>query len=200
MADTQTTVQKLGVKDGLKNVYYALLTKDDDSGVTYGTPKKLGHARKATITKETETVTVYGDNVAIATKTRLKSVALSVETTDIPLEDQAILLGHGYDSVTGMMTAKGDDSAPYVAVFFEATKLTGGSAFYKLAKGKFTETNEDLTTQEENMNPTSPSLDGTFIAREYDNVVYTKADSANSISETITSAWYTATGGEPSSN
>ena len=191
-------VQKLGVKDGLKNIYYAKLTKDDDTGVTYDTPKKIGHARKATITKETETVTIYGDNIAVATKTRLKSVSLSIETTNIPLEDQAFLLGHGYDSVTGMMTAKGDDSAPYVAVFFEATKLTGGSAFYKLAKGKFAETNEELTTQEDSMNPTSPTLDGTFIAREYDSVVYTKADSAESISATITNAWYTATGGEKS--
>ena len=174
MADV---VQKLGVKDGLKNIYYAKLTKDDDTGVTYDTPKKIGHARKATITKETETVTIYGDNIAVATKTRLKSVSLSIETTNIPLEDQAFLLGHGYDSVTGMMTAKGDDSAPYVAVFFEATKLTGGSAFYKLAKGKFAETNEEFSTQEESMNPTAPSL---------------------SISETITNDWYTATGGEKS--
>ena len=185
-----TQVQKLGVKDGLKNVYYALLTKDDDTGVTYGDPKKLGHARKATITKETEKVTIYGDNAAVATKTRLKSLSLSIETTNIPLVDQAILLGHSYDSVTGVMTAKGDDSPPYVAILFEATKLTGGSNFYKLAKGKFTETNEELTTQEENMNPTSPSLDGTFIAREYDNVFYTMADSAESISATVTSEWY----------
>ena len=190
MPDTQTTVQKLGVKDGLKNVYYALLTKDDDSGVTYGTPKKLGHARKATITKETETVTIYGDNSAVATKTRLKSLGLSIETTNIPIEDQAALLGHDYNSSTGVMTAKGDDSPPYVAILFEATKFTGGSIFYKFCKGKFTETNEEFSTQEESMNPTAPSLDGNFIARENDNAFYIKADSSNSISETITTAWY----------
>ena len=189
MADV---VQKLGVKDGLKNVYYALLTKDDDSGVTYGTPKKLGHARKASITKETETVNVYGDNMAVATRTRLKSLGLSIETTDIPIEDQARLLGHGYSTVTGVMTAKGDDSAPYVAILFEATKMTGGSIFYKLAKGKFAESNEEMSTQEENMSPSSPSMEGTFIAREYDGVVYTKADSAESISATVTSGWYTS--------
>lgn len=183
-------VQKSSIRDGLKNIYYALLTKDDSTGATYNTPKKLGRARKASVTKETETVTVYGDNVAVATKTRLKSLGLSIETTDIPLEDQAILLGHGYDSLTGVMTAKGDDSAPYVAILFEATKMTGGSIFYKLAKGKFAETNEEMSTQEESMSPTSPSLDGTFIAREYDDVIYTKADSAESISATVTSAWY----------
>lgn len=183
-------VQKSGIKDGLKNIYYAVLTKDDDTGATYDTPKKLGRARKATITKETETVTVYGDNVAVATKTRLKSLGLSIETTDIPVKDQAILLGHSYNSSTGVMTAKGDDSAPYVAILFEATKLTGGSIFYKLAKGKFAESNEEMATQEESMSPTSPSLDGTFIAREYDDVIYTKADSAESISATVTSNWY----------
>lgn len=197
---SETQVQKLGVKDGLKNVYYALLTKDDETGATYDTPKKLGHARKATITKETETVTIYGDNAAVATKTRLKSLGLSVETTDIPLEDQAILLGHSYNSTTGLMIAKGDDAPPYVALFFEATNFTGGSTFYKFFKGKFTETNEDVSTQEENMQPTSPSLDGKFIAREYDNAFYSKADSSNSKSVTITNAWYTTTGGEPNSD
>ncbi len=197
---SEIQIQKLGVKDGLKNCYYALLTKDDETGVTYGTPVKLGHARKANITKEIETAKIYGDNVAVGTKSRLKSVAVSIETTNIPLKDQAILLGHGYDSVTGMMTAKGDDSAPYVALFFEATKFTGGSEFYKFAKGKFAEGNEEFSTQEENMSTTSPSMEGTFIARENDNVIYTKADSAESISTTITSAWYTATGGEPSSD
>lgn len=196
----ETQVQKLGVKDGLKNVYYALLTKDDNTGATYGTPKKLGHARKATITKETETVTIYGDNAAVATKTRLKSLGLSIETSNIPLEDQAILLGHSYDSTTGLMTAKGDDSPPYVAIFFEATNFTGGSTFYKMCKGKFTETDEDMSTQEENIEPNAPSLDGNFIAREYDKVFYTKADSSNSKSETITNAWYTTTGGEPNSD
>lgn len=187
---SETQVQKLSVKDGLKNIYYARLTKDNSTGVTYDTPVKLGHARKATITKETETVTVYGDNAAVATKTRLKSLGLSIETTDIPIKDQAILLGHGYDSVTGVLTASGDDSAPYVAVLFEATKMTGGSVFYKLCKGKFAETNEEMATQEENMSPSSPTLEGKFIVRDYDNVFYTKADSAESISTAVTNTWY----------
>ena len=70
--------------------------------------------------------------------------------------------------------------------------MTGGSIFYKLAKGKFAESNEEMSTQEENMSPSSPSMEGTFIAREYDGVVYTKADSAESISATVTSGWYTS--------
>ena len=193
-----TAVQKLGVKDGLKNIYYAKLTKDDSTGATYDTPVKLGHARKATISKETEKVTIYGDNAAVATKTRLKSLGLSIETTDIPLEDQAVLLGHHYDTNTGLMVAKDDDEPPYVAVFFEATNFTGGSTFYKFFKGKFTETNEDISTKEESTAPTAPTLDANFIAREYDKAFYAKADSSNSKSTTITSAWYTATGGEPS--
>lgn len=187
---SETQVQNLSIKDGLKNIYYARLTKDDSTGVTYDTPVKLGHARKATISKETETVTVYGDNAAVVTKTRLKSLGLSIESTNISIKDQAILLGHGYDSVTGVLTAKGDDSAPYVAVLFEATKMTGGSVFYKLCKGKFTETNEDMATQEENISPSSPTLEGKFIVRDFDNVFYTKADSAESISASVTSAWY----------
>lgn len=190
--ETVTTVQKLSIVDGLKNVYYAPMTKDDTEGATYGTPIKLGHARRAEITKETETVTVYGDNKAVATRTKLKSLELEIETTDIPLEDQSFLLGHSFDSVTGAMTAGGDDNAPYVAVLFEATKMTGGSIFYKLYKGKFAETDESYGTQENSMEPKSPSMKGTFIARDFDSNYYTKADSADSRSASITSAWFTA--------
>lgn len=183
-------IQKMGVIDGLKNIYYAELTKDDETGATYGTPKKLGHARNAEVTKETEEVKIFGDNMAVATRTRLKTIGVTIETTDIPLEDQAKLLGHDYNQTTGEMTAKSDDSAPYVAILFEATKLTGGSVFYKLYKGKFKETNESLATQEEDINPQSPSLDGTFIARIYDGNVYSKLDSAESISAGSASAWF----------
>lgn len=182
--------QNLSIYDGLKNIYYALETKDDSTGASYDTPKKLGHARRAEMTKETEVTNVYGDNAAVATRTRLKTITLTIETTDIPLEDQAVLLGHSVDSVTGAITAKADDNAPYVAILFEATKMTGGSVFYKLYKGKFAETDESLNTQEDTLEPTAPSMEGTFIARTYDGSLFTKADSTETKSASITSAWF----------
>ena len=188
MPDTVT--QNLSIYDGLKNIYYALETKDDSTGVTYGTPKKLGHARRAEITKEIEVTNVYGDNAAVATRTRLKTITLSIETTDIPLADQAALLGHTIDSSTGAMTAKSDDNAPYVAILFEATKMTGGSVFYKFYKGKFAEADETLNTQEDTLEPVAPSMEGTFIARTYDGSLFTKADSTDTKSASITSAWF----------
>lgn len=190
MSDVQ--VQNLTVTDGLKNIYYALMTKDDLEGATYGTPKKLGHARRAEISKEVEITTVYGDNKAVATRTRLKQMGLTIETTDIPLEDRATLLGNSVDSTTGAITTGSDDNAPYVAILFEATKFTGGSIFYKLYKGKFTESDETFNTEEESTEPVAPSITGTFIAREFDGKISIKADSTNSNSESITNSWFEA--------
>lgn len=184
--------QNLSTLNGLKKIYYALETKDDTESATYDTPKRLGHARSVSIAKEVETVTLYGDNMAVATKAKLKSITLTIETTDIPLEDKAILLGHSIDSTTGAMTAKGDDSAPYVAILFEATKFTGGSRFVKLYKGKFAETQEDINTEGDSMEPQAPSMEGTFIARTFDGNIYTEADSTDEKSASITSAWFDA--------
>ena len=186
-----TTVEKLGVIDGLKNIYYALETKDDSSGATYGTPVKLGNARNADITKETETFKYYGDNRVVHTRNRLKSAEITIESTDIPLAERAKLLGHSIDA-SGKMTITSEDNPPYVALMFEATKLTGGSVFYKFYTGKFGETDESFATQEEDLSPTSPNLTGTFIAREFDGAIYSVADSANSISATVTSEWFDA--------
>ena len=115
--------QNLSIYDGLKNIYYALETKDDSTGTSYNTPKKLGHARRAEMTKETEVTNVYGDNAAVATRTRLKTITLTIETTDIPLEDQAVLLGHTVDSVTGAITAKADVYVFYFVILFEGSFL-----------------------------------------------------------------------------
>ena len=182
--------QNLSTLSGLKNIYYALETKDAAEGATYGTPVKLGHAISVDIAKEVETVNLFGDNMAVATKAKLKSLTLSISTTDIPLADKAILLGHSVDSTTSAMTAKGDDSAPYVAILFEATKMTGGSRFVKLYKGKFTETQETINTEGDSLEPQPPSLEGTFIARTFDGNIYTEIDSTDEKSATLAGAWF----------
>lgn len=185
MAGANTTVT------GLKDIYYAKLLTDESTGATYGTPKKLGHAISVDIQPNTESGTLYGDNMAVATKTKLKDIAITINTSDIPFEDRAILLGHTVDSTTGAVTVKGDDKAPYVAILFAATTAEDTTQYYKFYKGKFAPSQQTMETEGEGINWQTPTMDGTFIARSFDGKVYDMVDSSSEGSATLIGAWFT---------
>ena len=148
---------------GLKNLYYAVMTIDAETGAeTYGTPKKIGYAVSVDIQPQIQTANLYGDDMAVATDIALQEITVTIETTHIPLEDQAALLGHTYSN--GQLTAKMSDTAPYVALLFESKKHDGGIRCVKLLKGKFAASQEQIQTKGANLEYQSPSLEGTFVA------------------------------------
>jgi len=148
---------------GLKNIYYAVMTIDAETGAeTYGKPKKIGHAVSVDIQPQIATANLYGDDMAVATDIALQEITVTIETTHIPLEDQAALLGHTYTD--GQLTAKMSDTAPYVALLFESQKHDGGIRCVKLLKGKFAASQETINTKGENVEYQVPSLEGTFVA------------------------------------
>ena len=174
---------------GLKHIYYALITKDDDTGTTYDTPKKIGNAVSADINPTVNKTNLYGDDSAVATAISLGEITVTLETTDIPLEDQAILLGHDFDSTTGSMTAKGSDTAPDVAILFESEKHNGGTRCYKYLKGKFAPAQETINTKGENLEYQVPKNEGTFVTRQSDGAWKITKDFAK---DSDTAEWYTA--------
>lgn len=180
---------------GLKHIYYAPLTNDtaangDTPGSsTYGTPKKIGNAVSVDINPTTQTASLFGDDMAVATDITLQEISVTLETTDIPLEDQAILLGHTYDSVSGALTAKGSDTAPNVAILFESDKHTGGTRCVKLLKGKFAPSQETINTKGENLEYQVPQITGTFVSRQSDGAWKITKDFA---ADADTASWYTS--------
>ena len=153
---------------GLKNLYYAAITKDDNTGTTYDTPKKLGHAVSVDTQPTVQKGTLYGDDMAVATAIGLGEVAFTLETTEISPEDQAILLGATYDSVKSEVTSKSTDVAPYVGIAFESEKHDGGIRCVKLLKGRFAPSQETINTKGENIEFQVPKIEGTFVARQSD--------------------------------
>ena len=152
---------------GLKNFYYATCTVDDsdpDSVESYDTPTKIGHAVSVDINPEIQNISLYGDDMAVATDSSMKEVTVTIETTDIPISDLAVILGH--DASGDGYTAKMTDSPPYVALLFESQKLDGGIRCVQLVKGKFSLTQETINTKGENMEYQVPKLTGKFVARK----------------------------------
>lgn len=173
---------------GLKNLYYATISADIDSGTTYGTPKKIGNAVSVDISPTTQKAVLYGDDSAVATATALGEITVTLETTDIPLADQKILLGATFDSVTNTFMSKGSDVAPYVGIAFESEKHDGGIRCVKLLKGKFAPSQESIQTKGEQINYQVPKIEGVFVTRQSDEGWKIIKDVA---AGTSTDDWYT---------
>ena len=107
---------------GLENLVYAKLT--DEATKVYASPVKIAPAINAKIKPKINSATLYGDNRAVETVSDLGEVEIELEVTDLPLEVQAVLLGHDLDIVTGVMTFNANDVAPYVAIGFKSKKQT----------------------------------------------------------------------------
>lgn len=180
---------------GLKNIHYAVISGDDApegsnaGSTTYGKPKKIGNAVSVDIQPQTQKAALYGDDMAVATATAMGEITVTLETTDIPLEDQAVLLGATVDTVKNTLLFKSSDIAPYVGIAFESEKHDGAIRCVKLLKGKFAPSQETINTKGENIEYQVPRIEGTFVARQSDGGWKEIKDVAVG---TSTASWYTS--------
>lgn len=175
---------------GLKNIYYAIVESDTaQATTTYGTPVKIGEAISVDINPTINEVKLYGDDMAVAADMSLGEITVTIETTDIPLNDLANLLGHTF--ATDTLTAKSSDSssAAYVALLFESDKHNGGTRCVKLLKGRFKPSQETINTKGENLEYQVAHIEGTFVARLSDGAWKKVKDYAAGAD---TSDWYTS--------
>lgn len=154
------------IKIGVKKFYYAAQTAEDtaSTAATYGSPKAIEGLRTVGIEVDQETNTLYADDGPFATDVGAPTIKVSIELAEIPLEDQAALLGHTYDSTNKTLTSKTSDSPPYVAIMFAGTTSDGGNLGVKLFKGKFSEPNDNYQTKEENIEWQPQTIEGEFVA------------------------------------
>lgn len=156
-----------GVQVGLRDLHYATLTKDDASGVTYGTPVKIAGAINAKISPKMNSATLYADDGPDEVASALGEITVELQVKDLGLATQAALLGHtvGTDKV---MLKNADDVAPYVAIGFKSLKSNGKFRYVWLYKGKFQLPEQEYKTREDNPEFQTPSISGTFIKRQKD--------------------------------
>lgn len=178
---------------GLDNLHYAPMTTEDTATTqaVYGTPKRLVGIVSVDMSPENDTATLYGDNMAMATISKTKKRSITLEIADLPLEDEAALLGHTYDSETGVMTVKGDDKAPYVAIMFDADTHDEKKQYTVFYKGKFAEAQHTDNTDGESTEFSLHNLEGTFVARTYDKKVYDKRVTTD---PSVATSWYASVG------
>lgn len=155
-----------GLKIGMRDLYYAKLTKDDATGVTYETPTLIAGAISAKVSAKTDSVTLYADDGAFETASSLGEITVELELADLPLSVQADLLGHTLTN--GVLEAKATDEAPYVAIGFRALKSNGKYRYYWLLKGRFEIPDDESQTKEDKVKFQTAKIKGTFVSRVYD--------------------------------
>jgi len=155
-----------GVQIGLKDLHYALLTKDDATGVIYGAPDKITGAINAKISPKVNTSTLYADDGPDEVASALGEITVELQVKDLSLDIQAALLGH---TVTGgVLTKNASDIAPYIAIGFKSLKSNGKYRYVWLFKGKFQLQEQEYKTQEDTPEFQTPSIQATFVKRQYD--------------------------------
>ena len=180
---------------GLQKFHYAILSKDDSSGVEYGTPKRVVGLNSVDINPTVNRATLYGDDAPMATANSLTEITVRIESGDLPLEDEAALLGHTISD--GKMICKAEDEAPNVAVMFKSKKHNGETRYIKLLKGKFAEVQQTLNTKGENVDFQLNAVEGSFVAREYDKAWKCIADAEN---DSLDSTWFASVEGTETVN
>jgi phage major tail protein, phi13 family len=176
---------------GLRNLHYAKLTKDDATGVTYGTPVAVPGVISADIKPGSNSATLYADDGPYETDTVLGDIGVTIDMADLGPTIAADLLGH---TVTGgVMTKKSTDKSPYVAIMFESVKSNGKIRYKKLLKGKFQEPEENTKTKDDKVNFQTAKLEGKFVIRQNDSAWDRTADEdAEGYTAAVGTGWYTA--------
>ncbi|MDF2534413.1 MAG: phage major tail protein phi13 family [Bacillales bacterium] len=154
------------VQVGLSDLYYAILTKDDSTGVNYQGPVKVIGAINAKISPKSSIDTLYADDGASETMTTLGEIEVEFEAKDLPFSHQAALLGHAVSN--GMLVKKATDSAPYVALGFRSKKSNGKYRFVWLYKGKFQLPEREHKTMEDKPTYQTAKIKGIFVKRDFD--------------------------------
>ncbi|NMC84290.1 MAG: hypothetical protein GYA58_03290 [Anaerolineaceae bacterium] len=147
---------------GLKNIYIALVTKDDSSGYATETPEYFAPAAEATMEPESNSTTQYFDDQPMNTITVEGATPIKLTISGLPLAVQAKILGKEYDVATGRMYDNGG-VPPDCALGFESEKANGAKRFFWFLKGTFAPPSETLATKTNSPNPKTTQLTYTAV-------------------------------------
>jgi phi13 family phage major tail protein len=150
-------------KIGLKHFVAGLL---DESGDTpeYTDGMIIGKAITANLSLEIAQAILYADDGIAETVKEFKQGTVSMDVDDLIYAAQGMLFGHTVTDTT--LIANKNDVAPYVGVGFYGKVIRGGVENYRaviLKKCKFGVPNDETKTKGENIEFTTPTIEGTVI-------------------------------------
>ena len=113
---------------GVEGLVYAPVTKDDKTGISFGTPKALAGVAEISKSTESSNEAHYYDNLPAVVVSSTGSDTITINTSAIPLDVLAEITGQFYDSETGMF-AEQERTPGYFAIGYQ-TQDTDGNIYF----------------------------------------------------------------------
>lgn len=174
---------------GCEQLHIAEVTKDDLSGVTFGTPKPVPSLISIDVTDQTENVTFYSDDTIEQVIPAFSGKEVTIELGYLSNELEAMISGNEY--ANGVFTQTKDAVAKEFAIMFRAPKSKGGYQYVCLYKGVLAREEANYKTKEDSIESSNVTLNGVFMPLIYNGKVSIKADSDESEPSTLISTWFT---------
>lgn len=160
-----------GVKIGLRDVVYCLLTDDGvatPDEATYGDVTDLKGAISANFSPNASNDTLFADDGPYETASTLGAMTLELNVADLPNTVYAELIGAKIDETTKVVINSSNDIPPYVAVGMKVKKSNGADRYIWYLKGKFAAPDEANQTKADSINWNTPTITGNFLKRVAD--------------------------------
>ena len=151
-------------KIGLNNFRYSILTETEDGTAQYAGAKKPAKAISCKVSISTSSASLYADDALAESDTSFQSGTVTVGFDEDNDETMADFLGHKIDPESTEMVRNANDVAPYLGIGRVVVKMVNGVRKYKvefLCKVKFGEPSQEDKTKGENLEFTTPELEGT---------------------------------------
>lgn len=167
---------------GLKDIYVAQITQNDEKAYVAGEPMKLARAIKAKIDEKWTSEKVYSDDGTEEVITSYEGTDLELEVNALAPQDRALVFGQLYEK--GYLVKSSEDKAPELACGWRERKMNGKYDFKWLYCGKFAEgISEEAQTKEGKISPTTKTIKGSFYERNLDQRYEISVDESNLINE-----------------
>ena len=150
---------------GVDSLVYARVTGDDneaDGGYKTGNVKPLAPVAKIGKTVESGSATEFFDNAPMFVINSEGADEIEIESTALPLETLADLIGKSYDPTTGAMI-DGEREERYFAIGYRTKGTDGKYRYVWRLKGTFAIPDEENATEDDGTDTTGTTLTYTGI-------------------------------------
>ena len=180
------------IKYGIKNVYYAVATIDENNEATYATPVRLPGAVSLTLDAEGENTTFYADNIAYWVGNGNNGYSGSLELALIPDSFRTDVMGDVEDSKGVIVEDLNAELKHFALLFqFEGDKEARRHVMYNCTATRPSVGGE---TKGENIEPTTEEINiaATSIYNASLQKDIVKAKTGDETDATTTNGWFTA--------
>lgn len=151
---------------GVRGLVAAELLTDDADGVTYGEPFAV--AGVSTLSKSTETSSAnkYYDNIPAIVIQATGGDEVGIESSVIPEDVLAKLMGEYYDETTGMYV-EGEPEQKYFAIGYITEKTDGTEMYVWRLKGQFSYPEVEHATKDDGTDSTGHAITYTGVNTQH---------------------------------